>query len=331
MTSPWASRSVLITGHTGFKGSWLALWLNRLGARVHGYSLPAPTKPSHFEVSGVREVLASHQEADVRDRKQLSRALAQAAPDAVFHLAAQPLVRESYRLPIETFDVNVIGTLSLLEAVRAWGRPCAVLIATSDKCYELNGTGGAPRRETDLLGGHDPYSASKAAAEIAVASYRRSFFPEERLADHGVSVASLRAGNVIGGGDWAKDRIVCDLVSALAAGKPAALRNPDAVRPWQHVLEPLSGYLSLAARMLRSPSPDLCGSWNFGPPDGKEAPVRRLVEDFLRAWGEGSWVDARAAGQPHEAPALRLSSEKAARILGWRPQWSLEQAAARAA
>jgi CDP-glucose 4,6-dehydratase len=326
----FAGRSVFVTGHTGFKGSWLAIWLHAMGARVTGYSLAPPTNPSNFAASGVRDLLAGHHEADLRDSASLSAALDAAAPDVVFHLAAQPIVRESYREPRETFEVNVMGTVNLLEAIRVLGRPCAVLAITSDKCYE-NREQIWGYREIDALGGHDPYSASKGAAEIVVASYRSSFFPPAQLQRHGVKLASVRAGNVIGGGDWAKDRIITDVVRHLQAGEPAPVRNPRAVRPWQHVLEPLSGYLTLAARMLESDERSWCDAWNFGPVPGEEIPVGQLVELFVRAWGQGAWQDVSNPDQPHEAGVLRLSIDKALHQLGWRPRWSVAEALRRTA
>jgi CDP-glucose 4,6-dehydratase len=332
MAVPFANsfrgRSVFVTGHTGFKGSWLTIWLHRLGAQVTGYALPPATEPNNFTASGVRPLLAGHHEGDIRDGARLEQALREADPEVVFHLAAQPLVRESYRAPRETFEVNVIGVASLLDAVRARGKPCAVLVVTSDKCYE-NCEQVWGYRETDPLGGHDPYSASKGAAEIVTAAYRRSFFPPE--GDHGVQLASVRAGNVIGGGDWARDRIVSDVVRAVTAGLPVPVRSPQAVRPWQHVLEPLGGYLTLAARMLSEPGPRWCEGWNFGPMPGEEATVARLVELFIQAWGAGSWQDISDPGQPHEAHLLRLSIDKAIWELGWRPRWGVEQAVARTA
>jgi CDP-glucose 4,6-dehydratase len=323
-------KRVFLTGHTGFKGSWLAVWLRRLGASVYGYSLPPPTEPSNYALARVRELLAGETLADIRDRARLAEALSGFGPDVVFHLAAQPLVRESYEKPAETFDVNVMGTASVLDAVRGLGRPCAAVCVTTDKCYE-NREQVWGYRECDPMGGHDPYSASKGAAEILIASYRRSFFSPGRLAEHGVQLASARAGNVVGGGDWARDRIVTDMVAALCAGRPVPVRNPHAIRPWQHVLEPLSGYLTLAASMLEAPGPKWCEGWNFGPVAGTELPVGRLAEAFVRAWGGGSWEDRSAPGQPHEATILRLSIEKAGWDLGWRPRWTCEEMVARTA
>jgi len=318
------SRRVLVTGHTGFKGSWLVLWLRRLGAEVHGYSLPPPTEPSNYALAGVRTALASETVADIRDRTQMAATVAAFKPDVIFHLAAQPLVRDSYAKPYDTFDVNVMGTASVLDAVRAASRPCAVVCITTDKCYEnLEHVWGY--RECDPMGGHDPYSASKGAAEILIASYRRSFFSPSELAQHGVQLASARAGNVVGGGDWARDRIMTDTVSALKEGRPVPVRNPRAIRPWQHVLEPLSGYLTLAASMLERPDPKWCGGWNFGPVSGTELPVGKLVDAFIAAWGSGRRADCGESDQPHEASILRLSIEKAGWELGWRPRWTCGQ------
>jgi CDP-glucose 4,6-dehydratase len=334
MSTPFADdfrgRSVFLTGHTGFKGSWLAIWLHRLGARVTGYALPPPTEPSNFVVSGVQDLVASHHEADLRDAQRVERELHAANPDIVLHLAAQALVRESYARPRETFETNILGTVNVLEAIRTRGKPCAVVVVTSDKCYE-NREHVWGYRECDPLGGHDPYSASKGAAEIVTAAYRRSFFPPERLGEHGVKLATARAGNVIGGGDWAKDRILCDAVRALAAGQPVPVRNPPAVRPWQHVLEPLSGYLTLAARLLASNDPAWCEAWNFGPLPGDDIPVRQLVDLFVSAWGSGSWEDKSDHRQPHEAGLLRLSIDKAIGRLDWRPRWSIAEAVVRTA
>ncbi|MGA2253779.1 MAG: CDP-glucose 4,6-dehydratase, partial [Thermoguttaceae bacterium] len=311
----FAGRSVFVTGHTGFKGSWLSIWLHALGAGVTGYALAPPTNPSNFDVSGVCDLLGAHHVADLRDQASLLAALEAAAPEVVFHLAAQPLVRESYANPRETFDVNVMGTVNLLEAIHVLKRPCVVLAITSDKCYE-NREQTWGYREIDALGGHDPYSASKGAAEIAIAAYRRSFFPPGQLNRHGVKLASVRAGNVIGGGDWAKDRLLTDVVRHLQAGQPVPVRSPWAIRPWQHVLEPLGGYLSLAARMLQSDDPAMCDAWNFGPMSGEEIPVCQLVELFIQAWGNGAWQDVSDPLAPHEAGVLRLCIDKAVDQLG---------------
>lgn len=318
-----SGRRVFVTGHTGFKGSWLTIWLAHLGARVTGYALPAG-EPSNFTASRVADLLDGQHAADVRDAERLTAALHAAAPDVILHLAAQALVRESYRTPQATFETNVLGTVNVLEAVRTLARPCVVLIVTSDKCYAPP-VPAAGHRETDALGGDDPYSASKACAEHVVAAYRCAFFPPEKHAEHRVQLASVRAGNVIGGGDWAVDRIVPDIVRHLAAGQPVPLRNPAAVRPWQHVLEPLGGYLTLAARMLTEAAPRWSDAWNFGPPPGGDVSVAALAQQCLAAWGAGRWTAAGAARQPAEAAVLRLSIDKAVRELGWQPRWSLAE------
>lgn len=323
-------RKVFLTGHTGFKGSWLSLWLHQLGAKVTGYALDPPTTPSNYAASNVREVLAAEHLADVRDRETLGAALKAAEPDVVIHMAAQALVRTSYEEPVETWDVNVMGTVAVLDAVRQLGQPCAVIVVTSDKCYE-NRKQVWGYREDDAMGGYDPYSASKGAAELVTASYRRSFFDPARVAEHGVKLASARAGNVIGGGDWGAYRIVPDLVSAASSGEVLGLRSPQAVRPWQHVLEPLSGYLTLAVRMLASDAPFLQDGWNFGPLPGQEATVQVLAEQFFGAWGSGSWKDVSDPNQPHEASVLRLCVDKANAELDWRPRWDCAETVRRTA
>lgn len=327
-TEAFRNRTVFVTGHTGFKGSWLAIWLHRLGARVTGYSLPAPTTPSNFATSGVEALLARHIHGDVRDGAKLSEALRECRPDVVFHLSAQALVRQSYREPHETFETNVMGTANVLEAVRRNARPCVVIAVTSDKCYE-NRSPERRHEEGDPMGGRDPYSASKAAAEIVAESYRASFFPAEEIHKHGTKVATVRAGNAIGGGDWAKDRVVPDTIRALAARQPLRMRNPKSIRPWQHVLEPLSGYLMLAARMLEADDPRLCSGWNFGPRAEDEATVRRLVDFLIADWRGGTYEMASTENEPHEEGCLRLSAEKAKARLGWRPRWRFEEAVRR--
>jgi CDP-glucose 4,6-dehydratase len=319
------NRRVFVTGHTGFKGSWLTLWLSRLGAHVTGYALPPTTQPNCFDAARVHSCLEDHHEGDIRDFQRLETCLLASKPEVVLHLAAQPLVRESYRAPAETFAVNVQGTVHVLEAVRRLDAPCAVVVVTSDKCYQNNEQIWG-YRECDPLGGHDPYSASKAASEIVTASYRNSFFPPAHLDQHGIQLASARAGNVIGGGDWSRDRIITDVVHCLEQGMPVGVRNPRAVRPWQHVLEPLCGYLSLAARMVAAPEAHLSSAWNFGPAPGEELPVGDLVDLFLAEWGSGSWRDLSTAEAPHEAGVLRLAIDKAIWELGWRPRWSVREA-----
>lgn len=328
LTDAFKDRRVFVTGHTGFKGSWLSIWLARLGAVVTGYSLDPPGSPSNFASSRVATLIARHYRADIRESGRLERAIAECEPDVIFHLAAQPLVRRSYRQPSLTFEVNILGTLNVLEIVRRLGRPCVVVIVTSDKCYAESDDHSA-RCETDRLGGRDPYSASKASAEIVTAAYRDSYFPPSELQQHHVKIASVRAGNVIGGGDWAEDRLVPDMVRAAISGQPLDIRNAAAIRPWQHVLEPLSGYLTLASRMLESDDPELCSGWNFGPPDEHAWRVADLADGFCRHWPGMTWRNTNSHAQPYESPALRLSITRASQCLGWQPRWSLSEAVAR--
>ena len=323
-------KKVFVTGHTGFKGSWVLLLLDRLGARVTGYSLAAPTTPSLFEAARLIDLVETHHEADIRDAGRLAAAVRAADPDVVLHLAAQPLVRLSHREPLDTFSTNVVGTASLLDAVRLRGKPCVLISVTSDKCYEPH-SDGRPHDEDDRLGGHDPYSASKGAAELVAAAYRKSYFPPARLGEHGVQLATVRAGNVIGGGDWAEDRIVTDIVRHLAAGEPVPVRNPAAVRPWQHVLEPLTGYLTLAAAMVAEPSAAWCTGWNFGPAAGDDITVRQLAEIFIASWGAGSWKDIHDPRAPIETHVLRLAIDKSLAGLPWRPRLSSHEAIKRTA
>ncbi|HEX9094251.1 MAG TPA: CDP-glucose 4,6-dehydratase [Coriobacteriia bacterium] len=311
-------RKVFVTGHTGFKGSWLVRWLLLLGAEVTGYALDPPTDPSLFEDLGLARRMR-HIVADVRDGGRLRAEMAAAAPDIVFHLAAQPLVRLSYDEPVATYETNVLGTVNLLEAVRATPSARAVVNVTSDKCYENRETGQA-YREDDAMGGFDPYSSSKGCAELVTSAYRRSFFGE----GSDVRLASVRAGNVVGGGDWAFDRIVPDCIRALMAGEPIVVRNPDAVRPWQHVLEPLSGYLHLGSLMLAG-GHEHDGAWNFGPEDAGTVRVRQVVDAVVDGWGSGSWVTPEGAPkQPHEATLLALDITKAKEQLGWRPVYGVD-------
>ncbi|MGB7656545.1 MAG: CDP-glucose 4,6-dehydratase [Novosphingobium sp.] len=319
----YSGKRVFVTGHTGFKGSWLCLWLERLGAEVHGYSLAPPTDPSLFEQAGIAARI-THTIGDVRDPATLSAALTAADPHFVFHLAAQPLVLESYAQPAETFATNVTGSINLMEAVRAAGIRAAVVMVTTDKVY-LNRETGQAYAEDDPLGGHDPYSASKAAMEVAVASWRSSFFAPGHLADHGVAVASARAGNVIGGGDWSPNRIVPDLARTLAANERPLLRNPQALRPWQHVLEPLAGYLWLGARLAGPDGAQFAQGWNFGPDPKDARTVGDLADAMLAAWGRPGWGNGHDPAAPHEAGLLRLSIEKAQDQLGWCPVWNFAQ------
>ena len=315
-SSSWNGRKVLITGHTGFKGGWLAMWLRMLGAEVTGLALPAPTEPSLFDQAGIGEMV-THVEGDIRDLDIVQRLVREARPEVIFHLAAQPLVRYSYENPVETYATNVMGTVHVLEAARHSDSVRAVICVTTDKCYE-NREWVWPYRETDPMGGHDPYSSSKGAAEIAIAAYRRSY-------PQGPKIASVRAGNVIGGGDWALDRLIPDIVRALQAGEPPVIRNPGSIRPWQHVLDALSGYVLLAQRLLEGRD-DLATAWNFGPSEDDARPVGWIVEKMLAAWGSDSGWTRPDGQQPHEAVLLRLDCSKARAELGWRPMMNLEQA-----
>ena len=317
----YRGKRVLVTGHTGFKGGWLSLWLSELGAEVTGFSLPAPVSPSLYEVVREGTFKAEHF-GDIRDVRAVAEGVNAARPDFVFHLAAQSLVRQSYSEPAETFEVNALGTVRLLEAVRAAGLPCPVVVVTSDKCYENRGWEWG-YREGDPLGGHDVYSMSKAATELVAQSWRRCFFQKDaRLGP----LATVRAGNVIGGGDYAEDRIVPDCVRALLGGKPIAVRNPAATRPWQHVLDCLSGYLLLGAR-LADPQREarLEDAYNFGPEARSNQPVSALVAEILRHW-PGEWRDESDPAAPHEASFLHLSTDRAAQWLGWFPALDFSEA-----
>jgi CDP-glucose 4,6-dehydratase len=313
----WAGKRVLLTGHTGFKGAWMSLWLLRLGARLTGYALPPASKPALFDQLGLDAEFDSRV-GDIRDAGAVAKLVAEIQPDIVFHFAAQPLVLASYEDPIATFAANVMGTAHVLEALRQLDKPCAAVMITTDKVYE-NLNAERRFRETDALGGRDPYSASKAASEIAISCWRQSF-----LARSGVRVASARAGNVIGAGDWSDNRIVPDLVRALLAKEPLTVRNPAAVRPWQHVLEPLGGYLLLAEALLSSDTPELQDAFNFGPMPDADRSVKELVETAIAAWRGKSygWRDASGPNAPHEAAYLALAVDRARVRLGWTPRWS---------
>lgn len=314
-------KRVLVTGHTGFKGSWLSLWLHQMGAQVLGYALPPERDDDHFNLLGLAHKI-EHVVGDIRDLAAVRQAFDRFQPEIVFHLAAQPLVRYSYAEPKLTFDTNVGGSVNILEAVRTTPSVRALVYVTSDKCYR-NHEWIWGYRENDELGGHDPYSASKAAAELVFSSYQDSFF----LTRAGFGAASVRAGNVIGGGDWALDRIVPDAIRALRADKPIALRNPNSTRPWQHVLEPLSGYLMIAARLLREPQ-RYAGAWNFGPRGESIRTVQALAEAAARQWGGGKVQVAQEANAVHEAGLLHLNCDKAHQLLGWHPLWDFERTVA---
>ena len=314
----WRNRSVFLTGHTGFKGGWIALWLSQLGAKVHGYSLAPPTTPNFFTATQLEDRLQSSTIADIKDLSKLAAAMQVAQPSIVIHMAAQPLVRESYNTPVDTFATNVMGTVNVLEAARQAETVQAIVNITTDKCYE-NQEWLWPYRENDRLGGHDPYSSSKACAEIAAAAYRNSF-----LAEAGIHHASVRAGNVIGGGDWATDRLIPDFLRAIDAKETLRIRSPNAVRPWQHVLEPLSGYLMLAERLVTDGAA-FAEAWNFGPEEFDAKPVSWIVEWLCQKLPHARW-ELEGAPQPHEAGLLKLDSAKAKTRLGWAPRWSLETA-----
>lgn len=312
----WEGRRVFLTGHTGFKGSWLALWLVEMGAEVTGFALPAEDV-SLFNQAGIAN-LVTHIEGDIRDLDAVDAAMAACDPQVVFHLAAQPIVRTSYDDPVGTYATNVQGTVHVLDACRRAASLDAIVCVTSDKCYE-NREWIWPYRESDPMGGHDPYSSSKGAAEIAIASYRRSFFEEEGAP----LLASVRAGNVIGGGDWAVDRLIPDIVRAMVAGERVQIRSPHAVRPWQHVLEALGGYLLIAQRLAKGER-DYADGWNFGPADSDTQPVGWIVEKMINEWGEGGF-DLDDGPKPHEANLLRLDCSKARAKLGWQPALGLAE------
>lgn len=316
-------RRVFVTGHTGFKGSWLCAWLNSLGAEVTGYALPPDTKPNLFDALNLAKDMR-HIVGDVRDLVSFYRALKDSKAEIVFHLAAQPLVRLSYKDPKTTFDTNVGGTVNMFEALRTYGKARAFVNVTSDKCYD-NKEWLWGYRENDAMGGHDPYSASKGCAELVFAAYQKSFFSPEKVKDHGLGLASARAGNVIGGGDWAEDRIVPDCIRALSDGKRPGVRNPSAIRPWQHVLEPLGGYLKLAAALLND-SAQFSGAWNFGPLPENCRTVRDVADAVIKNWGEGNWQDisSKQSDAVHEAMFLRLCCDKAMTLLKWKPVWDFD-------
>lgn len=317
MSQFWAGKRVLITGHTGFKGSWLSFWLKRLGAEVAGMALVPDATPALFDQLALADDL-DHMIGDIRDAALVARRISALKPEIVFHLAAQPLVLASYQEPLETWQTNVMGSLHVMQALRDLPGPCAVVMVTTDKVYD-NREDGSAYGEDHPLGGHDPYSASKAAMEIAVASWRKSF-----LAGTNIRIASARAGNVIGGGDWAENRILPDIIRALQKGEDIIVRSPQSVRPWQHVLEPLAGYLALAERLWTYDDPAFQSAFNFGPAPTDARPVQALVTEALRHW-PGGWRDASSDTAVHEAKLLSLDSAKSAALLGFKPRWSFEQ------
>lgn len=314
----WSGKRVFLTGHTGFKGSWLSLWLQSMGAELHGFALPSPTAPALFTEARVAEGMVSTT-GDIRDYAAVLAAMEAFRPDIVIHLAAQPLVRYSYQAPIETYSTNVMGTVHVLEAARHVGSVRAIVNVTTDKCYE-NREWAWGYREDEPMGGYDPYSSSKGCSELVTSAYQRSFMREA-----GIGLASARAGNVIGGGDWAADRLVPDVLRAVEQGRPVVIRNPLSVRPWQHVIEPLSGYLVLAQHLYRE-GEQFAGGWNFGPSDEDAKPVQWIVDHLVRLWGEAASWELDGESQPHEAHFLKLDISKARAHLAWKPRWSLATA-----
>lgn len=319
----WKGKKVFLTGHTGFKGSWLSIWLHAMGAEVTGYALEPPTEPSLFVQAKVAELVTSVI-ADVRDLERLKTEMQNASPDIVIHMAAQPLVRDSYKIPVETYSTNVMGTVHLLEAVRSTPSVRVVVNVTTDKVYE-NREWIWGYRENEAFGGYDPYSNSKGCSELVTAAYRSSYFNPQEYNLHGVALASARAGNVIGGGDWATDRLIPDIIRAILAGEPVQIRNPHAIRPWQHVLEPLSGYLVLAQRLYEQGA-EYAEGWNFGPSEDDAQSVEWVVRSLCEKWGRGAGYIIDDGDHPHEANYLKLDCSKAHSRLGWRPRWDLSTA-----
>ena len=319
----YRGKRVLVTGHTGFKGSWLAVWLHEIGAEVIGVGLDPATERDNFELTGIGGKIAADIRADIRDGERLKHIFKEYKPEIVFHLAAQPLVRLSYQCPVETYQTNVMGTINVLEAIRATGSVKIGVMITTDKCYE-NREQIWGYRENEAMGGYDPYSSSKGAAEIAIASWRRSFFNPDKYSEHGKAVASVRAGNVIGGGDWALDRIIPDCIRALEAGLPIDIRSPRSIRPWQHVLEPFSGYMLLAKKMWEEPA-KYCEGWNFGPNPESISTVWEVASKVIENYGCGSLRDLSDTNALHEAKLLLLDISKARFGLGWQPRMNIDQ------
>ncbi len=319
----WRGRRVFLTGHTGFKGSWLALWLSRLGAQIRGYALDPCMEPNLFNLASVGAVVEDVR-GDIRDYAKLEASMAEFAPEVVFHLAAQPLVRRSYADPVSTYATNIMGTVHVLEAVRKTPSVRAVVCVTTDKCYQ-NQEWIWPYRESDPLGGYDPYASSKACAEIVSAAYRSSFFPLDRLHEHHVALATARAGNVIGGGDWSEDRLIPDLIRGFTSGQPVLIRRPNAIRPWQHVLESLQGYIMLAHELF-SQHARFASSYNFGPSEDDVWPVERIATKLVELWGNGASWTRDSVPSVHEDHVLRLDASKARLELGWKPRLGIEAA-----
>ena len=318
----WKGKKVLITGHTGFKGAWLSLWLQDLGAKVIGISLDSPTTPSLYEQANVAKGMISLRQ-DIRNGEAIKQLFQQHKPEIVFHLAAQPLVRYSYREPVETYETNVMGTLHILEGIRSIDSVRSAVMITTDKCYQ-NKEWVWGYRETDTLGGHDPYSSSKGAAELLISSYRNSYFPQDKYSEHKTAIASARAGNVIGGGDWAEDRLIPDIIKAFKNNETVIIRNPKSTRPWQHVLEPLSGYLKLAEQLEKN-GDQYAEAWNFGPAEIDARPVQWIVEKMAKLWGENAnWINDKSE-HLHEANYLKLDCSKAHMKLNWYPRWDLSE------
>ena len=316
------NRKVLVTGHTGFKGSWLCLLLTQLGAQVYGYALEPPTEPSLFKEANIDELVNS-QIGDIRDLNQLQTYIQKIEPEVIIHMAAQPLVRDSYKIPVETYSTNVMGTVNLLESCRNVSSVRAIVIVTTDKCYE-NREWHWGYREDEAMGGYDPYSNSKGCSELVTSSYRNSFFNPNEYDTHKVAVATARAGNVIGGGDWANDRLITDFIKAISKGEKLKIRSPFSIRPWQHVLEPLNGYLTLAAK-LYTEGPEYGQAWNFGPEDNDAQNVEWITKKICELWDDGAHYEIDTNPQPHEANYLKLDCSKAKAELDWHPNWNIQQ------
>lgn len=323
LENTYKNKTVLVTGHTGFKGSWLSIWLNQLGANVIGYALEPLSNLDNFVLSGIHDRITDIR-GDIRDYEKFFKVLEEYKPEFIFHLAAQPIVRLSYECPKETYDVNIGGTVNVLESIRHIDSVKVAIMVTSDKCYENSGN-EAGYRENDPMGGFDPYSSSKGAAELVISGYRNSFFNPGETDKHGKSISSVRAGNVIGGGDWAKDRIIPDCIKALMQNNSIEIRNPLSIRPWQHVIEPVYGYLMLGSKMFYEPQ-KYAGSWNFGPENHSPATVKDIVGEVIKNWGSGNWKDVSNPGELFEAKSLMLDINKAKSSLGWKPVLEIEKA-----